>query len=245
MAELMLFANDVFFWDVSFFRGVHVRDLEALSDFMGSIYDSPLRGLGEDKMCWIPNKHKGFRVRDFYKILVGNTLLGFPWKSIWKQKIPSKVVFFVWTAALGKCLMIDNLRKRKVWILDWCFMCKRNGESIDHLLFHCPFAWDLWSMVLGLFGVSWVMPRTVLGLIGCWQGSFGRHRNGHIWSIIPHCLMWCLWRERNCRCFEDLENSIPDFKLIFFRTLRDWLFALQSQSFPSFIDFLDSCNFCL
>ena len=54
-------------------------------------------------------------------------------------------------------------------------MCKRNDESIDHLLLHCPFAWDLWSMVLGLFGVSWVMPRTVLGLIGCWQGSFGRH----------------------------------------------------------------------
>ena len=96
----------------------HVRDLEALSDFMESIYDSPLRGLGEDKMCWIPNKHKGFRVRDFYKILVGNTLLGFPWKSIWKQKIPSRVAFFVWIAALGKCLTIDNLWKRKVWILD-------------------------------------------------------------------------------------------------------------------------------
>ena len=115
-------------------------------------------------MCWIPNKHKGFRVRDFYKILVGNTLLGFPWKSIWKQKIPSRVALFVWTAVLGKCLAIDNLRKRKVWILDWCFMCKRNGESVDHFLLHCPFVWDLWSMVLGLFGVSWVMPRTVLGL---------------------------------------------------------------------------------
>ena len=68
-------------------------------------------------------------------------------------------------------------------------MCKRNGESVDYLFFHCPFAMDLWSMVLGLFGVSLVMPRTVLGLLGCWQGSFGRHRNGYIWSIIPHCLM--------------------------------------------------------
>ena len=65
-------------------------------------------------MCWIPSKDKGFMVSDYYRILVGNTFCGFPWKSIWKQKIPSKVAFFVWTAALGKCLTIDNLRKMKV-----------------------------------------------------------------------------------------------------------------------------------
>ena len=30
-------------------------------------------------------------------------------------------------------------------------MCKRNGESVDHLFLHCPFASDLWSMeFLGL-----------------------------------------------------------------------------------------------
>ena len=40
-------------------------------------------------------------------------------------------------------------------------------------------------------------------------------------------------------------RSIPDLKLLLFRTLRDWLFALQNQSFPSFIDFLDSYNFCI
>ena len=105
--------------------------------------------------------------------------------------------------------------------------------------------YGLWSMVLGLFGVSLVMPRTVLGLLGCWQGNFGCHRNGYIWSFIPHCLLWCLWRERNSRCFEDIGRSILDIKLLFFRTLRDWLFALQNQSFPSFIDFLDSCIFCV
>ena len=124
-------------------------------------------------------------------------------------------------------------------------MCKSNGESVDHLFLHCPIAMDLWSMVLGFFGVTWVMPHTILGLLGCWQGSFGRHRNGYIWSIIPHYLMWCLWRERNTRCFEDIERSIPDLKLFFFKTLLDWLFALQKQSLPSFIDFLDSCNFCI
>ena len=122
-------------------------------------------------------------------------------------------------------------------------MCKRNGESVDHLFLHCPFAMDLWSMVLGLYGVTWVMLHTVLELLRCCQGSFSRHRKGYIWSIIPHCLLWCLLRERNSRCFEDIERSILELKQLFFRTLRDW-FALQNQSFPSFIDFLDSCNFC-
>uniref|UniRef100_A0A7N2M3Y2 Reverse transcriptase zinc-binding domain-containing protein n=1 Tax=Quercus lobata TaxID=97700 RepID=A0A7N2M3Y2_QUELO len=162
--------------------------------------------------------------RHCLRIIVGDTIYGFPWKSIWKQKIPSRVAFFVWTAALGKCLTIGNLRKRKVWILDWCYMCKRNGESVDHLFLHCPIAMDLWSMVYG-FGFIWsnlgVMLHTVLGLLGCWQGSFGRHRNGYIWSIIPHCLMWCLWKERNSRCSEDIERSILDLELFFFRTLVD------------------------
>ena len=191
MAELMISTNGVLFWDVRFFRGVHARDLEAMLDFLETIYGSPIRGLAEDKMCWIPSKDKGFLVSDYYNFS-WHHFLWFSWKSMWKQKIPSRVAFFVWTAALGKCLTIDNIRKRKVWILDWCYMCKGNGESVDHLFLHCPIAMDLWSMVLGLFGVTWVMPHTVLGLLWRCQGSFSRHRKGYIWSIIPHCLLWCL-----------------------------------------------------
>ena len=35
-------------------------------------------------------------------------------------------------------------------------------------------------MVFGLFGVYWVMPMSVVGLFACWQGRFGRRRNGDI-----------------------------------------------------------------
>ena len=38
VAELMKLDNGVLFWDVSFFRGVHARELEALAGFMDSIY---------------------------------------------------------------------------------------------------------------------------------------------------------------------------------------------------------------
>ena len=123
---------------VSFFRGFHVRELEVVSSFMDTMYGFSLKGFGEDKLSWKPDRNKGFMVKDYYILLVGSNDCCFPCKSIWKQRILSQVAFFVWTAALGKCLTIDNLRKRKVWILDWCYMGKCNIFSfIVRLLWIC------------------------------------------------------------------------------------------------------------
>ena len=44
-------------------------------------------------------------------------------------------------------------------------------------------------------------------------------------------------KKKISHCFEDIERSIPDLRLFFFRTLLDWLFALQNKSFPSFFCF--------
>jgi len=38
-------------------------------------------------------------------------------------------------------------------------MCKTSGESIHHLFLHCMIATKLWSTILQLFGVVWVMPH--------------------------------------------------------------------------------------
>ena len=100
---------------------MHDRELEGFLSSMDTIYGTPVRGIGEDKRCWLPNKSKGFMVSVHYHLLAGHSDQLFPWKSFWKQKISSRVAFFVWIAALGKCLIIDNLRKRKV--------CK--GASLD------------------------------------------------------------------------------------------------------------------
>ena len=31
--------------------------------------------------------------------------------------------------------------------------------------------------------------QSVVELLACWQGQFGRHRNGYIWTATPHSLM--------------------------------------------------------
>ena len=62
--------------------------------------------------------------------------------------------------------------------------------------------------------------------------------------VVPHCLMWRIWKERNSRCFEDNERSMPNLKLIFFRTLLDWFSVWINQPFSFILYLLDFCNVC-
>ncbi len=143
---------------------------------------------------------------------------------------------------LGKILTNDNLRKRWVVLVNWCCLCKVDGESIDHLFIHCYLAKQLWDMILTLFGVHWVMPQKLQDLITCWPGALGRHSHAEIWKVIPHCLMWSIWRERNLWTFEGRELSPLDLQSLFFRMLFDWIQVISLFSFSSFHEFIDSCT---
>ena len=137
------------------------------------VYASIVRGFGPDKVCWKPARNRGFQVRGYYSSFYPPTLVSFPWRMIWQLKVPPRVAFFSWSASLGKVLTTNNLRKRWVIVLDWCYMCKRCGESVDHLLLHCSIAWELWSLVFYLFGIQWAMPHTVLELLRFGKESLG------------------------------------------------------------------------
>lgn len=87
-------------------------------------------------------------------------------------------------------------------------MYKKSGVSIDHLLLHCDVAKELWSYILTFFGVEWVMPRQVIDLLYSSGCSVGCGTVTEVYKLALLCLMWCLWRERNARHFEDVETSV-------------------------------------
>jgi hypothetical protein len=59
------------------------------------------------------------------------------------------------------------------------------------------------------------MPLRVLDLFACWW-TVGRPMSAVIWKMVPTCIFWCVWKERNDRCFEDLERSSEDILASFF-----------------------------
>ena len=93
-------------------------------------------------------------------------------------------------------------------------MCRHCGETLDHLLLHCEMAHRLWSFVLITFGLSWVIPRSIPDLLFGWWNWVGKH-SSQIWNLVPLCILWYIWKERNRRTFEDL-NSFGDQMLASF-----------------------------
>ena len=140
--------HGVIHWNAMFTRLVHDWEMKVVSQFFELLYSQQIRQGGVDKICWIPLKRKNFEVKSYYQVMVNPAPIIGHWKSIRKSKVPPRVAFFVWTAVLGKILTLDNLRKKNIIVIEWCCMCRHNGESIDPLLLHCEVAIEVWSMVL-------------------------------------------------------------------------------------------------
>ena len=96
-------------WNVKFYRNFHEREFEAAFSFLELIQSRIPQGIGWDRPLCCLNKNGKFDTRSFYLKIRGTAPSYFPWKGIWKVKVPKRVAFFLWTAAHGRILTLDNL----------------------------------------------------------------------------------------------------------------------------------------
>lgn len=86
---------------------------------------------------WAASKDGLFSVSSFFRLfqemirLPGNGL------KVWKMKAPLRVIAFDWLALERKILTLDNLRKRKIIVVNACPMCLGDEELVEHLLLKC------------------------------------------------------------------------------------------------------------
>ncbi|KAL4379926.1 hypothetical protein GQ457_02G020200 [Hibiscus cannabinus] len=134
------------------------------------------------------------------------------WASIWSLNAPPKIKSFVWKACHNIIPSNGNLSIRFHGNFrggSSCPRCGENCESVEHLLFFCPFAKTVWKCsgfgyepeTRGFpgFGQWWKKLSTLNK-----KGLFGEGLN------LLSFLCWHLWKSRNALVFEASIDSPID-----------------------------------
>ena len=102
------------------------------------------------KDCWLPTWGNVYTSRRFYSH-VFSTMEAHPiFKAIWKSRCTPRVKFFAWLVLVDRLNTKSMLQRRHLNIQDdnICVMCNRGEEeTIDHLIFNCPFAKECWAII--------------------------------------------------------------------------------------------------
>ncbi|XP_055800457.1 uncharacterized protein LOC129869915 [Solanum dulcamara] len=190
-------------WEV----GRFVELLQMIDGFKGTTVE-------DDTFKWKHDKDGKFSVSRIYGKEVSRmpeNKTG-PWKHVWESMAATKVKCFAWFVIRKACLTHEILQKKGLPIVSRCMLCSEARETNNHLFLHCKVTSQLWTMFLSLTETKWSMPEHTTDLLSCWIRRGGSKTQKKWWRIIPHCIWWTIWRERNGRSFEDRFNNIQKIK---------------------------------
>lgn len=168
----------------------------------------------EDFWCWDHTKNGDYTVKSGYwlanstknpelvkEALTQPSLNGLK-SQIWDTFTVSKIKAFMWRAASDALPVTDLIIKRRIKLDSRCQICGQEGESVNHVLFTCTLARQVWALTN--------FPSPPLGF-----DPLSVHSNLHYLlkmsklECIPveirrrfPWILWRLWKNRNYFFFE-------------------------------------------
>lgn len=121
---------------------------------------------------------------------------------------PLEVKMFGWVAGLQKILTINNLRLRKMIIVNACPLCLSDVESINHLLLHCKFSYQIWMHFFPFLGVFFCLRHSRGKLFNEEVVVSGSSFQRSLWRVTSLSIVWSICLKRNGRVFHGKESSV-------------------------------------
>ena len=150
VVEVWDFSRDDGGWSPVFQRPFNDWEMDEVERFLLFLQNRKIRPFQEDPLILKETRPDGFSVRLMYRKLMHSLPTDFPWHSIWNPIVPPKLGFFAWEASWGNVLTLDQLKRRRIPLVNRCFLCEEEEETIDHLLIHCSRAKMLWNLFLSI-----------------------------------------------------------------------------------------------
>lgn len=91
--------------------------------------------------------------------------------------------------------------------------------------------------------LEWVMLGSMVDPFASWKILLDVLQIAAIWKMLPICILWCIWRERNSWSFEDKECSLEDLRSLFFNILYHCSRSIDFNGLNNVHDFLLTIHF--
>ncbi|XP_028060510.1 uncharacterized protein LOC114264103 [Camellia sinensis] len=175
---------------MGFRRPLRVWEEEEANRLFNLLFNAPsLCPTRSNKLKWGADPAAFFTVYQFYNWIESHLGPIIPVAaSIWNNFAPPKVQSFGWLAWLGKIKTSNFLHRIGILLgnanLD-CVFCHNEVEIVEHLLLYCPFVSLLWSNIVRWWGMQWVLPGSVTGLLRWWSSCRMKKLEKKIWMVLP------------------------------------------------------------
>jgi len=130
--------------------------------------------------------------------------------------------------------------KRGRQLCSRCFFCEAEIEIVSHLFLQCKVTGKLWQWFINLRGIGWAMPRHTSEVLACWNRDGNQSEHKERWKIVPYCIWWTIWKERNQRCFENKNIPFQSIKMNCLATFYFWCIHSVPKDIGEINLFLDS-----
>ena len=97
--------------------------------------------------------------------------------------------------------MEDRLRTRGLLIKDGCLMCSEENETLNHILFLCPLARQVWALTLMQSSDIGFIDSMFTNMNHVMSNCQNMNLSCILRSISPW-IIWTLWKNRNKTLFE-------------------------------------------
>ncbi|XP_058198439.1 uncharacterized protein LOC131313959 [Rhododendron vialii] len=119
------------------------------------------------------------------------------WTRLWNSCTNPKVRTFMWRAARNWLTCKENLCRRKCSPNPTCPLCENAVETVEHMLFHCPWSRAVW---FGSGKHHWILSKSIVAmdkwlkdlLCGCLSKETS---SMDVETIFQLC--WAIWKARN------------------------------------------------
>ena len=94
-----------------------------------------------------------------------------------------------------------------------CTYVENMLRQLTLFFLHCTWTEQLWRMFICLKEIRWVKPGSIKGILSSWNRDGNASDKEKRWKLVPACIWWTIWNERNNRSSENWQNSLQKIKM--------------------------------